>query len=320
MVNEQVSLNYCVVGVGGHARNKLIPALLANNQQVVGLVSTQSPDLLPFGPVFENIISALEALPNDTVFIIATPPALHMEQVRNAVKAGRDVIVEKPAFVSTHDAQEIAAICELQGTFVVEGFMHRYTAMYKRFLEYWVDHRNRIEEMEAVFLIPEVPSDTFRQESSIASSCLYDMGCYAISLLADLQLPLADLRLVNVAHFGQGLEEISIYGVLDGVKVSIKIGSAQSYQNVVELRTRDHESVRFAPFFYGRPGERLIILTSDGAIKKEVLIEADAFRAMFLVKRSHWLADQVARSASMIAVAHSLEALGRQLLFFRQHR
>ncbi len=314
-----MSQRYCVVGVGGHARDKLIPALLANDQQVVGLVSTQSPDLLPCGPVFYNIDSALVALPTDTVFIIATPPALHFEQVRSAVEAGRDVIVEKPAFVSAHDAREIAAICQVQGTIVVEGLMHRHTALYRRFIEYWVTHRNRIDAMDAVFLIPEVPSDTFRQESSITSSCLYDMGCYVISLLADLLLPLADLRLVHVSHLGQGLEEISICGVLDGVKISIKIGVAVTYQNVIELRTRDGETARFLPFFYGRPGERWIMLDSHGTIKKEALVEVDAFQAMFVVPRSQWLADQAARSARMIAVATSLEALGHELFKFRQH-
>lgn len=316
----KMNQHYCVVGVGGHARNKLIPALLANDQQVVGLVSTQSPDLLPCGPVFDNIDAALLALPTDTVFIIATPPDLHFEQVQSAVEAGRDVIVEKPAFVSARDAREIAAICQVQGTFVAEGLMHRHTELYQRFIEYWVTHRNRIDGMDAVFLIPAVPLDTFRQESSIASSCLYDMGCYMVSLLADLLLPLPDLRLVHVSQLGQGLEEINICGVLDGVKISIKIGVAATYQNVIELRTCDGETARFFPFFYGRPGERWATLRSHGEIKREVFVEVDAFRTMFLVPRSQWLADQTARSARMIAVTTSLEALGHELLLFRQNR
>ncbi len=315
----EISQRYCVVGVGGHARSKLIPALLANDQHVVGLVSTQSPGLLPCGPVFSNIESALLALPTDTVFIIATPPALHFEQVQSVVEAGRDVIVEKPAFVSVHDAREIAAICHDQGTVVVEGFMHRHTTLYRRFIEYWGKYRNRIDALDAVFLIPDVPLGTFRQERSIASSCLYDMGSYVISLLADLLLPLDDLRLGHVTHFEQELEEISIFGVLDGVKISIKIGVAVTYQNVIELRTHDGESALFHPFFYGRSGERFIMTGSHGTIKKEALQEVDAFQAMFVVPRSQWLADQAARSARMIAVATSLEALGHELLVFRQH-
>jgi len=316
----EMSQRYCVVGVGGHARNKLIPALLANDQQVVGLVSTQSPDVLPCAPVFDKIDSALVALPIDTVFVIATPPALHFEQARSAVEAGRDVIVEKPAFVSANDAHEIATICQVQGTIVVEGLMHRHTALYRRFIKYWVTHRNRIDALDALFLIPEVPPGTFRQENLIASSSLNDMGCYVISLLADLLLPLADLRLVHVSRLGQGLEEISICGLLDGVKISIKIGVAATYQNVIELRTCDGETARFLPFFYGRPGERWITVDSYGTIKKEMLLEVNAFQAMFLVPRSQWLANQATRSARMIAVATCLEALGHDLLAFRQHQ
>jgi len=315
-----MSQRYCVVGVGGHARNKLIPALLANDQQVVGLVSTQSPDFLPCAPVFDKIDSALLALPSDTVFVIATPPALHFEQVRSAVDAGRDVIVEKPAFVLADDARKIASICKAQGTIVVEGLMHRHTSLYRRFVEYWFIHRNRIDAMDAVFLIPELPPGTFRQGSSIASSCLNDMGCYVISLLAELLLPLADLRLVHLSHFGQGLEKISICGVLDGVKISIKIGVAATYQNVIELQTRDGEIARFLPFFYGRPGKRWITVGSHTSIKKEVLVDVNAFQVMFRVPRLQWLADQAARSARMIAVATCLEALGHELLAFRQNQ
>jgi predicted dehydrogenase len=316
----EISQRYCIVGVGGHARSKLIPALLANNQQVVGLVSTQSPELLHCAPVFGNIDSALVALPTDTVFIIATPPSLHFGQVRSVVNAGRDVIVEKPAFVSAKNAHEVAAICEAKGTIVVEGLMHRHTALYRRFIEYWVTHRNRINALDAAFLIPEVPPGTFRQESAVASSCLYDMGCYVISFLADLLLPLADLRLVHVSNLGPGLEKINICGVLDGLKISIQIGVASTYQNVIELRTHDGETARFLPFFYGRPGERLITLDSHGTIKKETLLEVDAFQAMFSVPRSHWLTDQAARSAGMIAVTTSLEALSHELLAFRQYQ
>lgn len=315
-----MSQRYCVVGVGGHARNKLIPALLANDQQVVGLVSTQSSSLLPCGPVFENIDLALLTLPTDTVFIIATPPALHLQQVRSAVEAGRDVIVEKPAFILSDDAREITTICHVQGTIVVEGMMHRHTALYRRFIEYWGIHRNRIDALDAVFLIPEIPPDTFRQDSLIASSCLYDLGCYAISLLADLLLPLADIRLVHVSHLGQGQEEISICGVLDGVKTSIKIGVAATYQNVIQVRTCDGETAQFLPFFYGRPGESWFTVGTYGTIKKEALVEVNAYQAMFLVPRSQWLADQVARSARMIDVATCLEALGNELLAFRQHQ
>ena len=59
---------------------------------------------------------------------------------------------------------------------------------------------------------------------------------------------------------------------------------------------------------------------SHGTIKEEMLLEVNAFQAMFMVPRSHWLADQAARSSRMIAVATCLEALGHELSAFRQHQ
>lgn len=305
---------FCVVGIGAHARNKLIPALLTNGQQVVGMVSSQSPESLPMGSIFGSIEAAVQDLPADTVFIIATPPTLHFEQVKFVVKAGRDVIVEKPAFVSTRETQEIAALAKERGIVVVEGFMHRYTTLYKRFMDYWNAHRQRIIALEAVFVIPGLPPGTFRQESTVASSCLYDMGCYVISLLADMRLPLQGLQLLHGSQPGKAHEEIHIAGVLDGVEISIRIGVESSYQNFVALRTHDYETARFGPFFYGRPGEKWITLDSFGIMEKELLEDGDAFQVMFAVPRSKWLFDQVARFAQMNQVTACLEALGRDLL------
>ncbi len=309
---------FCVVGVGRHAQTKLIPALLANGQQIVGLVSSQLPEQLPCGPVFASIEAALNALPVDTVFIIATPPTMHFEQVYTVTEAGRDVIVEKPAFVSKKEACEIAILCHDRGTVLVEGLMYRHTALYRRFLEYWDARRDQIDALDAKFLIPEVPQDSFRQENTIASSCLFDMGCYVISLLADLELSLDALHLTPVTHHWNGWDEINIGGLLDDIKVRIKIGVAPTYQNVVEVCIRDREKAKFWPFFYGRPSERWISIESHETIAKETLDDADAFQRMFMVPRSQLVADQPKRLEQIIRVTSLLEALGRELFALRR--
>ncbi len=309
-----MSHRYCVVGIGGHARNKLIPAILANNQKVVGLVSTKAREFLPFEPVFANLDSALEELPHDTIFVISTPPAMHFEQVQRVLLDGRDVVVEKPAFVSANDSSKIYAICQEKGNIVVEGMMHRHTMLYKRLAEYWFNNRNRIVSIDAVFLIPEMPSDTFRHNSEITSSCLFDMGCYAISLLSDLSLPLDSLRISHISNFSINSEVITIIGMVDDVKISIRIGLSDNYRNVVELRTSDNETAHFWPFFYGRPGFRHVSFTSNGKVYNELIEEGNAFQAMFAIPRSEWLSNQVIRSKHMIEVATSLELLSHELV------
>ena len=73
--------------------------------------------------------------------------------------------------------------------------MHRHTGLYHRLLTSWREEGAAIVAIDAAFLIPEMPAGTFRQRADIACSSLYDIGCYAISLLADLGLPLQALKL-----------------------------------------------------------------------------------------------------------------------------
>ena len=48
------------------------------------------------------------------------------------------------------------------------------------------------------------------------------------------------------------------------------------------------------------------------------MVENNAYESMFLVPRSQWLLDQVARSANMTVVATCLENLGKDLLLLSQ--
>jgi hypothetical protein len=302
---------FCVVGVGGHARTKLIPAILANRQEIVGLVSSQPAESLPCGPIFRRLEDALAAMPTDTAIIIASPPALHFEQGRLAIEAGHDIVIEKPAFVHEAQAHAIAAACEGRATVLVEGLMHRYTGLYARLLDYWRAKRSHIAALNLVFTIPAMPPGTFRQAGGIESSCLYDMGCYVTSLLADLDLRFECLSLDDIAPGG---EAMALGGTLDGVAVSARFGVEGNYRNLVEVHTQDGERARFWPFFYGRPGDRRVSLEKDGEVEEQVFFDPDAFRTMFAIPRAAWLDSQPARMAGLVEVTRLLERLGEAVV------
>jgi len=304
---------FCIVGSGGHARTKLIPALRANGQDIVGLVSRQPPESLPCGPVFLCIEDALAALPADTAFVIATPPAIHFAQAQLAIVGARDVIVEKPAFITEQQVSEIAELCVSMGTQLVEAMMYRHSELYARLLALWQVRRDDVVALSISFVIPSAPEGTFRQDRTIASSGLYDIGCYALSLLADLGLPLDELELARVDLPGQEREAIDLVGTLDGVKVSVRVGVGRAYVNEVALRSADGVTTSFRPFFYGRPADKWIVTERDGAAKEEILPDGDAFQAMLGVTRSAWRASQTARFATMLLVTRRLEALGAVL-------
>lgn len=310
---------FCVVGLGGHARSKLIPALEANRQRVIGLVTRGVRRDLPDAPVFADVETALADLPAETVFLIATPPPLHFRQVLPLLREGRDVIVEKPAFVSRGEAVEATEEASRSGSVLVEGFMHRHTALYTRLLDAW-RREGRFSGVAAEFLIPEMPtSGTFRSAPDIACSSLFDMGCYPLSLLSDLGLPLAGLELARVDHPGDPYREaLRLAGRMEGVDVDIGIGVGPAYANRVSIQSRNGRLTTFEPFFYGRPGERRITIGTGASSSELTVFETSAFETMFGLSRGFWIADQEARLRRMIEVAGALERLGGSLATFRK--
>ena len=93
---------------------------------------------------------------------------------------GRDVIVEKPIFLNTKEVKEIFTLSIKNRAIVLEGFMHRYSIMYYKFLRYYKHNKNQIVGLKSSFFIPDFPKNTFRDNNNITSSCLYDIGCYGL--------------------------------------------------------------------------------------------------------------------------------------------
>jgi hypothetical protein len=306
---------FCVVGMGNHGRTKLLPALADNGQELAGIVSSQSRAELPSAPVFGRLEDAIAALTPDTVFVLATPPAVHFSQVITLLEAGRDLIVEKPAFVTAREARAAAHEAELKGAVLIEGFMHRHTVLYSKLMECWRRERDRIDAVEMTFHIPAIPAGTFRQRGHIACSSLYDMGCYPLSLLADFDLPFDSLELTNVEFAGDcDREAIDLSGSAAEIPVSVRLGVRAPYANSVVFRLKGGGLVAFSPLFYGRPGDKVISRRGSPGVSELIVPDHNGFAEMFAVPRGEWQASQARRLARLIDVSAALERLGKSLV------
>ena len=305
---------FCVVGLGGHARTKLIPAIEAAGQRIAGVVTSQGPASFPGSTVFSTLAAALSALTTDTAIVIASPPSAHRAQALAAVSAGFDVIVEKPAFLTAADAKAVRAAAATTGAVVVEAFMHRHTTPYERLIADWPALRRRVEGITMRFLIPQIPRGTFRDTTDISASTLYDIGCYPISLLTDLGLDTIGLGIADLRFPGRpDREAITLAGRLDGIEVRADIGVADAYANDVRLRLSGGDELTMHPFFFGRAADKHIVTGAGGVLTETVATDVNAFEQMVSVAREIWARDQETRWREMIAVAASLERLARQL-------
>jgi predicted dehydrogenase len=313
MANDRFR-KFCIVGVGGHARTKLIPAIEANGQSVTAVVSSQPAKNFANAAVFVRLEDAIEQLPRDAAFFIATPPALHFAQAKLVLQNGFDLFLEKPAFETREQAEQTVSLCEERPVVLVEGFMHRYTRLYSELLAVWASSRERVRRIEIRFLIDKMPAGTFRSEPQIVSSALYDIGCYPLSLLADIGLGQASLAVAELQFAGNpDKTRIRVTGSAGEIAIDFDIGVAEAYANSVCLHLSDGETICFSPFFYGRKAERSITTCSGGKSAIRTLSDENAFEVMLARPRSAWLRDQAERSSQMIEVAGRLEGLARQV-------
>jgi predicted dehydrogenase len=98
-------LSWLVVGVGDITRKRVLPAILAEpNSRLAGIVTRDPAKAKPYGvPSWTDFATALDESGAAAVYV-ATPVHLHASQTIAALKAGRDVLCEKPMALNHADA------------------------------------------------------------------------------------------------------------------------------------------------------------------------------------------------------------------------
>ena len=124
------------VGVGGRGRNHLDPWAKRSDARVVGLVDVNPAYLeqaravtgLPSGACFGTLTEALANVEADAV-VIVVHAQLHARFIREALLAGKHVLVEKPLACDLAEAEELVAFAERQGRCLMVTQQKRYMAV-----------------------------------------------------------------------------------------------------------------------------------------------------------------------------------------------
>lgn len=83
-----------------------------------------------FGLVDVQRADVMLAMPDVQLVYIATPPFLHHEQARDALRAGKHVIVEKPLAVTMDQANDLMSIARDKGLLLITNLMQRYNPLF----------------------------------------------------------------------------------------------------------------------------------------------------------------------------------------------
>jgi len=98
-------LSWLVVGIGDITTKRVLPAILAEpRSRLAGIVTRTPVKAEPYGvPAFTDLKAALVECPATAVYV-GTPVSMHAPQTIAAMRAGRDVLCEKPMALNYEDA------------------------------------------------------------------------------------------------------------------------------------------------------------------------------------------------------------------------
>jgi len=109
-------LNWLVVGIGDIATKRVIPAIEEEARSALyGLVTRDPSKAEPYGCKAWSRLDEALADPAIGAVYVATPVALHVEQTIAAMKAGKDVLCEKPVALNYREAQRVVEAGEETG-------------------------------------------------------------------------------------------------------------------------------------------------------------------------------------------------------------
>jgi 1,5-anhydro-D-fructose reductase (1,5-anhydro-D-mannitol-forming) len=105
-------VNWLVIGIGDITRKRVIPAILAEPRSELYGVVTRDPRKAEAYPGVRAWTSLDDALQNDDIHAVyvASPVALHAPHTIDCLRAGKDVLCEKPVGMDYPEARGMAAV------------------------------------------------------------------------------------------------------------------------------------------------------------------------------------------------------------------
>ena len=130
---------------------------------------------------YEDVIND----PDVDVIYNPLPNSHHCEWTIAALRAGKDVLCEKPIASNAVEAERMAAVAKETGRFLGEAFHYRYHPLAARVREIVRGGAiGKLRHVEGNFSVP-LPPDNIRYDWSLAGGATMDLGCYPLHMLRE---------------------------------------------------------------------------------------------------------------------------------------
>lgn len=180
------SPRWAIVGTGKISRN-IVEDLKLCGAQIASVHSRSRANAEKFANEFgiphytDDYDEVLRDLSVDIIYI-ATPFTTHHKLARQAILAGKHVLVEKPIATNAGDAVELFALAQERGTFLMEGMWMKFNPAFRLLQSELASGRiGEPRSLRAGFCMP-MPEGGSRWQLDGSPGALLDQGIYPVTL------------------------------------------------------------------------------------------------------------------------------------------
>ena len=205
-----------------------------------------------FGGRPHGSYEALVADPDVEVVYVASPHSGHLEHARMAMAAGKHVLCEKPLTITVADAEEMVAVAERTGLFLMEAMWMACHPVIRRLaadLRAGVYGTPRHLHAELGFVV-DAPPDDRMSDPALGAGALLDMGIYPLTL-AHLLLGEAEAVTAQASLSDRGVDQdIAIVGRYPGGALATMNASLTSCSSRAAAIGTDRGRIDLADFHH----------------------------------------------------------------------
>ncbi len=131
-------------------------------------------------PVVEADYRALCRSDQVDAVYVALPASHHRDWSIEALRAGKDVLCEKPIALNAGEAAEMVAVAAETDRLLMEAFHWRYHPLAARVKELVDTRLGRLQSVSAVFTVAIPDRSNIRYQLDLGGGSLMDLGCYPL--------------------------------------------------------------------------------------------------------------------------------------------
>lgn len=179
-------MNILIIGNSSIAQRRVIPALcLINDIRKIDVASRRliHDDTVPVdkrGKYFNSYQNAIDTTSADIVYV-SLLNSEHAKWVEAALLANKHVVVDKPALMDLVKAKQLVELSQNKSLCLAEATvftMHPQVAMIKNLFD---DSMQAINRVSAIFSIPPLPLENFRNHPEHGGGSFWDLVAYVVA-------------------------------------------------------------------------------------------------------------------------------------------